>query len=112
MKTLNKKTTTALALGLLLGASTFAQDSLLDDIDKNVINQQQIDIDGQFSKPDPLVKMRNDLVRQTNKMVDQKINTIRIKSEKKLGQDLRKAFSGGLIQPVSDSVSTGQAAVV
>ncbi len=111
MKTFNKKTSTAVALGLLLGASTFAQDSLVADIDQNVLNQQQIDVDGQFSRPDPLEKMRNDLAKQHNKMVDQKINNMRIKSEKKLGQDLMKAFSGEL-QPVVDTVQTGQAAVV
>lgn len=114
MKSLNKKST-AVALGLVLGvtaSTTVFADSLVDDIDQNVLQQQQIDVDGQFNKPDPLEKMRKDLAAQHNKMVDQKINTMRIASEKKLGKQLQKAFAGGLLQNVTDTVSTGQAAVV
>lgn len=120
MKTLNHKKSVAIALGLLMGATAstalFAQqDPLLADIDQNVLNQEQIDVDGKFQRPsaaDKLEAARKQLERQNQQMVHKKIEDIRTANEMKLTKQLQRAFNGGLKSPVVDTVSTSQAAVV
>ncbi len=118
MKTLMRKKPIVLAVGLMLGVSSLAfaqQDPLLADIDQNVLDQQQIDVDGQFHQPtaaEKLEKMRKELERKNQEMVHKKIEDIRTKNEMRLTKQLQKAFAGGLKTPVVDSVSTTQSAVV
>jgi outer membrane protein W len=88
----------------------FAQDDdLLANTDE-VLNSEQIDIDGTFerreSAADRIAKLRKRLERQNEEMMNKKIENERIKSEKKLEKKLRKAFTGQR----SDTVTVRQAA--
>jgi len=102
----------ALMLSLSMSLGTFAQDDLLDETD-DILNSDQIDIDGNFKRKtqaDKLEEMRKKLERQNEEMVQKKIEDIRMKEERKLSKKLKKAFSGQNISNVEDSVSTVQAA--
>ena len=92
-------------------AVVFAQDDdLLANTDE-VLNSEQIDIDGSFerreSASDRIAKLRKRLERQNEEMMNKKIENERIKSEKKLEKKLRRAFTG---QRKSDRVNVRQAA--
>jgi hypothetical protein len=107
-----------LTLAVLLGATatgfnTMAQDFGGDD----VFNSDQIDIDGVYQKresaADRIEKMRKNLERKNEEMVQKKIEDIRINQEKKLANQLQDAFNGNggsLGSGNTDQVSTMQAA--
>jgi outer membrane protein W len=115
MKTIksNKQRFKALLFTMALVSSpavVFAQDDdLLANTDE-VLNSEQIDIDGTFerreSAADRIAKLRKRLERQNEEMMNKKIENERIKSEKKLEKKLRKAFTGQR----SDTVTVRQAA--
>lgn len=93
-------------------AVVFAQnDDLLANTD-DVLNSEQIDIDGTFeerreSAADRIAKLRKRLESQNEEMMQKKIEGERIKSEKKLEKKLRRAFTGN---SNSDRVTIRQAA--
>lgn len=106
-----------LAVAVVCGALSansiaFAQDDALLEDTESVLNSEQIDVDGQFSKKETraqkLAKMRKKIEQEHEQMVQKKIEDIRMQEELKLGQKLKNAFSGQL-QNV-DEVSTAQAA--
>lgn len=116
MKTIKstKQRITALLFTMAMVSSpavVFAQDDdLLANTDE-VLNSEQIDIDGTFeerreSAADRIAKLRKRLERQNEEMMNKKIENERIKSEKKLERKLRKAFTGQR----SDRVRLQQAA--
>ena len=98
----------------VVSSSAFAQDYLVSETEE-ILNSEQIDIDGQFrreSAADKVEKMRKRLEKQNEEMVQKKIEDIRIKNEQKLATDLKGAFNGqaiGTDQEV-DTVETVQAA--
>lgn len=91
-------------------AVVFAQDDDLLAGTDDVLNSEQIDIDGAYdrreSASDRIAKLRKRLEAQNEEMMHKKIENERIKSEKKLEKKLRRAFTGG----GSDSVVVRQAA--
>lgn len=95
---------------LLLGWNSVAQDFGGDD----VFNSDQIDIDGVYEKresaADRIEKMRKNLERKNEEMVQKKIEDIRINQEKKLANQLQDAFNGNGSLGGEDQVSTVQAA--
>jgi len=104
-----------LAVALVCGAlstSALAQDDALLEDTESVLNSEQIDVDGQFSrretKAQKLAKLRKKIEQEHEQMVQKKIEDIRMQEELKLGQKLKKAFSGQMSNV--DTVSTGQAA--
>ena len=106
--------TKALVLSMLLaGGPVYAQGDLglLEDTE-SVLESPDIDIDGSFrkkeSKADRIAKMRKKLENQSQDMVDQKIENIRIKQEKELAGKLKNAFQGNLER--TDKVNVSQAA--
>lgn len=117
MKTMKTKNSSikALLITMALVASpavVFAQnDDLLASTD-DVLNSEQIDIDGTFeerreSAADRIAKLRKRLESQNEEMMQKKIEGERIKSEKKLEKKLRRVFTG---QSNTDRISTRQAA--
>lgn len=103
------------ALALLSSTpSVFAQDDALLSDTEDILNSQQIDIDGQFRKEtaaDRIEKMRKRLESQNEQMVQKKIEDIRINQEKELAGKLQKAFRGNMqAMDNMDSVQTYQAA--
>lgn len=99
---------------MVLGAPlAMAQDALLDDTD-DILNSEQINIDGTFKKEtaaDRIEKMRKRLESQNEQMVQKKIEDIRIKQEQELAGKLKQAFKGNLqAMDEMDSVQTVQAA--
>ncbi|MBK22610.1 MAG: hypothetical protein CME70_01285 [Halobacteriovorax sp.] len=99
-KTKNQKLK-ALFITMALVASpavVFAQDDdLLANTDE-VLNSEQIDIDGSFERRESgserIAKLRKRLEKQNEEMMNKKIENERIKSEKKLEKKLRRAFTG------------------
>lgn len=115
MKTIktNKQKIKALLITMTLVASpavVFAQDDDLLAGTDDVLNSEQIDIDGAYdrreSASDRIAKLRKRLEAQNEEMMHKKIENERIKSEKKLEKKLRRAFTGG----GSDRVVVRQAA--
>ena len=98
-----------------LSPAALAQnDALLSDT-QDILNSDQIDIDGTYRKEtaaDRIEKMRKKLEAQNEQMVQKKIEDIRIKQETELSNKLQKAFKGNLqaMDGVEDSVGTYQAA--
>lgn len=116
MKTNTTQELKILAATLLVMAMpmTYAQgDALLDDTD-DILNSEQINIDGTFKKQtaaDRIEKMRKRLESQNEQMVQKKIEDIRIKQEQELAGKLKNAFRGNLeAMDEMDSVQTVQAA--
>jgi len=104
-----------LAVAVVCGSmslSALAQDDALLEDTESVLNSEQIDVDGQFSRKQTqaqkLAKLRKKIEREHEQMVQKKIEDIRMQEEIKLGRKLKSAFSGNM-QKV-DTVSTGQAA--
>ncbi|MDD0852732.1 outer membrane beta-barrel protein [Halobacteriovorax sp. GB3] len=96
----------------------FAQDDLLLSETDQILNSDQIDIEGLYQKKqkrpsaaDRVAKMRKELERKTNEMVDKKIEDERTKAEIKLTKQLQDAFQRGFNSMNSDSVNYGQSAV-
>ncbi len=103
----------AVACGALsVNSMALAQDDALLEDTESVLNSEQIDVDGQFSrketKAQKLAKLRKKIEQEHEQMVQKKIEDIRMQEELKLGQKLKSAFSGQM-QNV-DQVSTAQAA--
>ncbi len=118
MKGLNKRNALLVTLVALTSMSTgFAQDYLADQTEE-ILNSEQIDIDGTFKKEsaaDRVAQMRKQLEEQNSQMVQKKIEDIRIKQEQELAGKLQKAFQGNLqamdqVGASEDSVDTVQAA--
>lgn len=116
MKTTLTQELRILAAMALLAAtpSVMAQgDDLLSETE-DILNSQQIDIDGTFKKEsaaDRIEKMRKRLENQNEQMVQKKIENIRIKQEQELAGKLQKAFRGNMENlEQMDSVQTYQAA--
>lgn len=106
-----------LAIAIACGAlsiNALAQDDALLADTESVLESEQIDVDGQFSRresaADRLAKMRKKLEQQHEQMVQKKIEDIRVQEEVKLGSKLKKAFSGQLGNVDGDQVSVSQAA--
>ena len=113
--TLNQEIKILAALALLSATpSVFAQDDALLSDTEDILNSQQIDIDGTFRKEtaaDRIEKMRKRLESQNEQMVQKKIEDIRIKQEKELAGKLQKAFRGNMeAMDNMDTVQTYQAA--
>lgn len=113
--TLNQEMKILAALALLSATpSVLAQDDALLSDTEDILNSQQIDIDGTFRKDtaaDRIEKMRKRLESQNEQMVQKKIEDIRIKQEKELSGKLQKAFRGNMeAMDNMDSVQTYQAA--
>ncbi len=113
--TLNQELRILAAMALLAATpSVLAQgDDLLSETE-DILNSQQIDIDGTFRKEsaaDRIEKMRKRLENQNEQMVQKKIENIRIKQEQELAGKLQKAFRGNMeAMDNMDSVQTYQAA--
>ncbi len=112
----SKKMTSKLLMVLLLFSladnKSSAQDDLLDDT-SDILNSEQIDIDGQFEREtqaDKLAKMRKKLEKQNENMVQKKIEDIRVREEQKLTTKLQNAFNGNNM--VNDTVAVQQSAPV
>ncbi|MBT6324382.1 MAG: hypothetical protein HOJ35_00275 [Bdellovibrionales bacterium] len=110
----SKKMTSKVLMLLLLFSladnKSAAQDDLLDET-ADILNSEQIDIDGQFEREtqaDKLAKMRKKLEKQNENMVQKKIEDIRVREEQKLTTKLQNAFNGNSI--VNDSVAVQQSA--
>lgn len=110
---------TKIILGMILSSMMFtvgAQDDLLMETGQ-VLESDQIDIDGSFNRPsaaDRMAKMRQQLEKKNENMMRKKIEDIRVQQEQEMTNKLRKAFQGGLAaiddgQQV-DQVQTIQAA--
>ena len=88
-------------------------DSLLDETNE-ILNSDQINIDGTFRRQTPaerIEKMRKRLESQNEEMVQKKIENIRIKQEKELSGKLKDAFRGKMnALDEIDTVQTVQAA--
>jgi outer membrane protein W len=115
MKTIktNKQKIKALFITMAMVASpavVFAQDDDLLAGTDDVLNSEQIDIDGSYDRresgSDRIAKLRKRLESQNEEMMAKKIENERIKAEKKLEIKLRRAFTGGN----SDRVVVRQAA--
>lgn len=111
---------TKLMMGLILSSLIMgaqAQDDLLFETGQ-VLESDQIDIDGNFNRPsaaDRMAKMRQQLEKQNENMMRKKIEDIRVQQEQEMSNKLRKAFQGGLAaidsdEQASDEVKTVQAA--
>lgn len=116
MKTMMTQEMRILAAMALLCAAPLAlgqNDPLLSDTEE-ILNSDQIDIDGRFRKEsaaDRIEKMRKRLETQNEEMVQKKIEDIRINQEKELAGKLQKAFRGNMqAMDDMDSVQTVQAA--
>lgn len=99
---------------VLVAPLSFSQaDPLLDDTEE-ILNSEQINIDGTFRKQtaaDRIEKMRKRLEQQNEQMVQKKIEDIRIKQEKELSNKLQSAFRGNMqAMDDMDTVQTVQAA--
>jgi len=119
MRTFMKRDIQLAALIALAGISSvsFAQDDYLTNQTEEILNSDQIDIDGTFKKEsaaDRVAKMRKKLEQQNEQMVQKKIEDIRIKQEEELANKLKSAFQGNLKamdqDGASDSLDTVQAA--
>ena len=120
MKTINGKKrrlgsfflATAILAGSGFQMATANDDALLNDTE-TILNSDQIDIDGQFrskqSDAQRLSKMRKKIEKKHERMIQKKIEDIRIQEELRLGQKLQQAFDGTV--QGTDSVSMGQAGV-
>ncbi len=101
-----------------MSSAAFAQDDYLTNQTEEILNSEQIDIDGTFkqeSAADRVAKMRKQLEDQNEQMVQKKIEDIRIKQEQELANKLQNAFQGNLqamdqADTQVDSVDTVQAA--
>jgi len=116
MKTFMTQELRILAAMALIGATPMAlgqDDPLLADTEE-ILNSEQINIDGTFRKQtaaDRIEKMRKRLENQNEQMVQKKIEDIRINQEKQLAGKLQKAFRGNMqAMDDMDSVQTVQAA--
>lgn len=119
MKSFMKRDIQLVALIALAGMNSvsFAQDDYLTNQTEDILNSDQIDIDGTFKKEsaaDRVAKMRKKLEQQNSQMVQKKIEDIRIKQEEELAHKLKKAFQGNLQgmdqDDTGDSIDTVQAA--
>ena len=111
-----------LTLAVLLGATATGFNAMAQDFGgDDVFNSDQIDIDGVYQKresaADRIEKMRKNLERKNEEMVQKKIEDIRINQEKKLANQLQDAFNGNGTSSMNtgmesnaDQVSTVQAA--
>jgi len=98
-----------------LSPAVLAQNDVLLNDTQDILNSDQIDIDGTYRKEtaaDRIGKMRKKLEVQNEQMVQKKIEDIRIKQETDLSNKLQKAFRGNLqaMDQAEDSVGTYQAA--
>jgi outer membrane protein W len=98
-----------------LSPAALAQNDALLNETQDILNSDQIDIDGTYRKEtaaDRIEKMRKKLEAQNEQMVQKKIEDIRIKQETELSNKLQKAFQGNMqaMDNVQDSVGTYQAA--
>ncbi|MCK5074031.1 MAG: hypothetical protein KAQ98_11435 [Bacteriovoracaceae bacterium] len=96
------------------GASTaMAQiDPLLDETE-DVLNSQQLDVDGSFrrkSAADKLAQMRRKLEKKNEEMTRKKIEDERMKAEAKMTKKLQKMFQGQLQAMDEQPVVVQQAA--
>jgi len=118
MKGLEKRDRLMIGLVVLavLNTPTFAQDDYLLNQTEEVLNSEQIDIDGSFrqeSEADRVAKMRKKLEKENSQMVQKKIEDIRIQQEQELAGKLKDAFQGNLQAAETygqDQVDTVQAA--
>jgi outer membrane protein W len=115
MKRLNKKAKNIITVLSLMALSPMAlgqQDDYLLNDSEDILNSEQIDVDGQFkrkaSAADRIAKMRKKLEEENEQMVQKKIENIRVKQEQQLSGKLKKAFSGNL--DAQDSTPMAQAA--
>lgn len=103
---------TAILAGSGFQMATANDDALLNDTE-TILNSDQIDIDGQFRSKQTdaqrLAKMRKNIEKKHERMIQKKIEDIRLQEELRLGQKLQDAFTGSVQN--ADSVSMGQAAV-
>lgn len=82
-----------------MSAPSFAQDDYLMNQTEDILNSEQIDIDGTFKKEsaaDRVAKMRKKLEEQNEQMVQKKIEDIRIQQEQELAGKLQSAFNGNM----------------
>lgn len=103
----NKKTVSLLAMLAILSPlnSAFSQ--------VEITNTDPLDIEGEWStrpsQAQRMEKLRKDLQKKTNDMIDTKIESMRLKQEKELANQLGKALGGQL--NTLDEVSTAQSSV-
>lgn len=80
-----------------------AQDFGLD----NVVDSEQLDIDGDFNKRKEYQKKLNSLQNKTNDIIDKQLSKRRAEAEKQIAKEMEHLFNGG---QTTDSVSTKAAA--
>lgn len=112
MKTTQVLKTILVLTSLGSAGLSIAQDTLMQETD-SILNSEQIDIDGVYAPrkqtaAEKLAKMRKNLEKKNEQMVQTKIEDMRVDSETKLTKKLSKAFSGGL---AADQVVTKTSAV-
>jgi len=93
------KVITLLAMASFSTLSFAQQDDYLMNQTEEILDSEQIDIDGTFRKEsasDRVAKMRKQLEQQNEQMVQKKIEDIRIKQEHELANKLKSAFQGNL----------------
>jgi len=99
-----------LAISLTPSSRVSAQDDGLSLETADILDSEQIDVDGNLNKKsaaDRMAEMRKRLEKEHEDMVSKKIEDMRMQEERKLATKLRKAFNG---MPIGDQVSTGAAA--
>lgn len=99
MKTMKTQKLKLAVVALLAtqATTTFAQGDALLSETEDILNSEQIDIDGRFRQETPaqrIEKMRKKLEAQNEQMVQKKIEDIRIKQEQELAGKLQEAFQG------------------
>ncbi len=103
-----------MAAGAFMGTVSANEDPLLSATG-NVVNTDQIDVDGLFNKPKPvsaadkIQKYRRDLEHKHEQMMRKKVEDMRLEEERRIAKKLEKALSGQM--QAMDSLSTTQSSV-
>ncbi len=110
--------TKPIVLSLSLAAiaqGSFAQEDPLLGATENIVNTDQIDIDGLFaqkkqpSAADKIQEYRRKLEQKHEQMMRKKVEDMRLEEERKIARKLEKALSGQV--QAMDQISTQSAAV-
>ncbi|EQC44233.1 hypothetical protein [Bacteriovorax sp. Seq25_V] len=106
-----------MAISLPMGQSFAQEDPLLTETADQIVNTDQIDIEGLYSQKqkqpsqaDRIQKLRRELEEKHEQMMRKKVEDMRLEEERKLARKLQNALNGQM--QAMDQVSTQAAAPV